>query len=889
MIVPTRHTLVVPDRLALRAQRLSAARAQRQGLQVMTIDQMAARLAGGFLHPIDADSLRAAIQVVLPLTSLGELDAIKPLPGMVNAAAKSLEKVWRAGIDLQARSGKHVRLSAMAELERAVLAQLPSGMRRPADIAVAARDRLAFAPVVLGGVDLDGVSDIAPCWRELLLALATQVPMRWLAGPRTLPAWVEAGGMEVVRTVPATPTTTVISAATPAHEALEAMRWVRSLLASKQALPHEIALASADPARFDVHLLALPEEAGIDLHFVHGVPVVTTREGQAAAALAEILVNGLSQLRLRRLATLCGDAPLLRALPDRWLRVLPAGAEMASPRSWERLLLRITPADWPDDTDHDAALAALAALLAQLQRGADAAGDVGELLLRGRSLSIWRRALVAGPALSLPATIEGLKQDDGLDPCATVAWMPAGALVGTPRRFVRLLGLNAGQWPRGSSEDGLLPDHVVAAEELEPLTRAQRDVRDFGNLLRNCATQVVLSFSRRNDDGRSLGKSPLLSSFGLPSYLLRHATPLHAMSEADRLSARLPEFQRLPLASAAASCWQNWQGAAITAHDGAVRPNHPLLQMIADRTHSASSLKLLLRNPIGYLWKYGLGWTAPDLVAEQLMLDAAAFGNLVHAILDLAVQKLEANGGVAQASTAQVDATIDEASSVVAAGWAAHFELPPAAIWRQTLAQARKLGHAALTMDVPIAAGRAYGEVPFGGAALKSAAEQPWDTSKAVTIAINGTALRIAGYIDRLDISEDRGQVVVRDYKTGEPVRASVVLAGGAEVQRCLYAYAARSLIGEQVKVRTTLMYLRERIELELDDPDATMEQLAAYLNSAYHSLLAGNCLPGPDTGGRYDKLSFLLPANAAGAYCKRKFAAVASMLGEAVNVWEAK
>jgi hypothetical protein len=601
-------------------------------------------------------------------------------------------------------------------------------------------------------------------------------------------------------------------------------------------------------------------------------------------------VHGLSQLKLRRLASLCADAPLLRALPGRWLRVLPAGAALASPQAWERLLARIAPSDWPDGTDHDEALAALAALVHLLQQGAAGADVVGEQLLCGRALSIWRRALVAGPAASLPATIEHMKQDDGLDSCVAVTWMPAAALAGTPRRFVRLLGLNAGQWPRGSVEDGLLPDHVIAADELEWLTRAQQDCRDFSDLMRACKTQAVLSFSRRNDDGRSLGKSPLLTGYKLTEYLLRHATPLHAMSETDRLAARLPEFVRLPLAQATAGCWDDWQSAAVTAHDGAVRPDHPLLQAIADRTHSASSLKRLLRNPIGYLWEYALGWNVPDLAGELLLLDAAAFGNLVHEILDLALKRLETGGSLALADESQVRIVLDEASTVVAANWAARVELPPTAIWRQTLAQARQLGLAALTMDVvPIAFGSAYGEVPFGDAKPKSDAPQPWDISAPVTIAITGTALRISGYIDRLDISHDSQQVRVRDYKTGKPVGKSVVLDGGAEVQRCLYAYAAKAMLGDQVEVRATLMYPRDGIELELDDPAAAMAELATYLDSAYHSLLAGNCLAGPDTGSGYDKFAFMLPANALGAYCKRKSTAIATVLGDAANVWESQ
>ena len=72
----------------------------------MTFEQAAVRLAGGFARPVDDESLRAAIQAVLPATPMGELESIKSLPGMIDAAADTLHKAWRAGIDLAARGGR---------------------------------------------------------------------------------------------------------------------------------------------------------------------------------------------------------------------------------------------------------------------------------------------------------------------------------------------------------------------------------------------------------------------------------------------------------------------------------------------------------------------------------------------------------------------------------------------------------------------------------------------------------------------------------------------------------------------------------------------------------------------------------------------------------------
>ena len=58
-------------------------------LQVMTFEQLAARLAGSLTRPVDDDALREAINTVLQTIGLGELDGIKALPGMVKAAAAS--------------------------------------------------------------------------------------------------------------------------------------------------------------------------------------------------------------------------------------------------------------------------------------------------------------------------------------------------------------------------------------------------------------------------------------------------------------------------------------------------------------------------------------------------------------------------------------------------------------------------------------------------------------------------------------------------------------------------------------------------------------------------------------------------------------------------------
>ena len=273
----------------------------------MSFEQLAVRLAGGFARRIEDESLRAAIQTVLSSTPLGELESIKLLPGMVDASADTLHKAWRAGIDLAARAWDHPRLDSIARLETAVLARLPPGMMRPADLVAAASLRLGHAKAVLGPVEIVGITELSPCWRPLLQALTAHTAVTWTAGPRPTPAWLEETGVVVSRTGAQTPAISAVSAATAYHEAIEAIRWARSLLASGEAQPAEIAIAGASTAEYDDRFLSLRADANLDLHFVHGIKVTTTRDGQAAAALADILIRGLSQTRMRRLAALCGS------------------------------------------------------------------------------------------------------------------------------------------------------------------------------------------------------------------------------------------------------------------------------------------------------------------------------------------------------------------------------------------------------------------------------------------------------------------------------------------------------------------------------------------------------------------------------------------------------
>ena len=155
-------------------------------------------------------------------------------------------------------------------------------------------------------------------------------------------------------------------------------------------------------------------------------------------------------------------------------------------------------------------------------------------------------------------------------------------------------------------------------------------------------------------------------------------------------------------------------------------------------------------------------------------------------------------------------------------------------------------------------------------------------------VAIPDTGFRIRGHIDRLDISGDGRHALVRDYKTGRVPKDDIVLDGGRELQRCLYAFAVKALLGDKVAIEASLLYPREERDLRLDDPGATLRTLTGYLQAARANLASGGAVMGEDTGNAYDDLAFALPANAGAIYRPRKEVAATALLGDAARVWEA-
>src|SRR5215469_2919779 len=412
----------------------------------------------------------------------------------------------------------------------------------------------------------------------------------------------------------------------------------------------------------------------------------------------------------------------------------------STPPRWRQELSTLTPNSFSDAGDHAPALRELVDILA---RGLKRAAEIGDLLLKGRSLAIWRKALTEGPPEALDVTPTSLRLPDDVAPEASIIWTPAAALAAVPRPFVRLIGLTSRAWPRHPSEDPLLPDHIVPSHRLEPLPVHDADRRDFETIRRTTARQLVCSRSRRDTEGRLNGMSPLYPANPPEVHRQRARIPEHAAGWSDRLFARPAEFDELPMAKSAISCWIDWHTGRLTSNDGLIRRDHPVVVAALQRQQSATSLAKLLRDPLGYLWQYGFGWTEPSETEDPLLLDALAFGNLLHTALQAAVTRLEVSqaGGFGSADLQQIRAALDSALDTVAADWEQSQPTPPPVIWRRKLRDIRDLAIVALTFaEASLPGQRSWAEISFGDdfRARSLTPEQrerlPWDPLAPVII-----------------------------------------------------------------------------------------------------------------------------------------------------------
>ena len=235
---------------------------------------------------------------------------------MPSAVLATLRNWWDAEIPTTIPNNARVR--DLTLLERRVRTTMPHGALAPPDLLEAALKRLHLAPKLVEPITINDLPDIKGIWRPLILQLCDVVPVRWIASSHSRRSWFPG----VIETRPAG-SGLLVSAdvcADPRSEVREALRWARARIAEDGIPPNEIAVTVASPTAWDDTFLVLAREAGILLHFTHGVPALATREGQTCAALADILLRGISQERVRRL--LARAPPAREQIPVDWAKGL---------------------------------------------------------------------------------------------------------------------------------------------------------------------------------------------------------------------------------------------------------------------------------------------------------------------------------------------------------------------------------------------------------------------------------------------------------------------------------------------------------------------------------------------------------------------------------------
>lgn len=881
-ITTLRQTIVVNGRLAMRTERLQLARNQSTGVQALAIEHLAERLAGGFLKIVPMISLKETIALVLQETNLGELEPIKNLPGMVTAAASTLMKFWLTNLDADDLKDNK-RIQAILSLEKAVLDALPSHLKRPADIIDLAVSRARHAKAIFGSITIKGMTDIHPVWRPLFAELSKHVDVVWDAGPREVGPWIDEN-LLVVTSPPQMPNVTAVECATAKHEVIEAVRWARKLM-SQGVPPQKIAIATVMTAAYDDHMVSVCHDADIGIHFVHGVSAVHYKDGQLASALADTLLRGLSQKRVRRLIELIGPGNgILEGLPRDWGDKIKHAASLTELSRWDNII--------KDQQDLLPYRQILMPFLTILSKGPSIAAQAGEVILDGKALQIWKRALIEGPAEALDRTIQMQRLEDEQDPLSSPCYMSAESLAASPRPYVRLIGLTSRNWPRQNTEDALIPDYLISTRNFDPMLNAEIDRRDFATIKATTQESLVLSWPRRDEEGRQLDVSRLvtLQERNLKTQVLRTAPPKHALSEADRLFSRSKEYSLTPMAVSAAACWQNWRSSQVTAHDGLFDAKHPRIAEVFSQHMSATSLRTLLRDQLGFVWKYALGFSAPEYEDYPLLADPREFGNIVHDILKQTVRALERKGGFSNQSKDIISRTVSEQAQSVGIRMEMTKPIPPTLIWHGMMEHASQFATSALTSQIELLNGQSsYAEVPFGKTREWEKIDYPWDTS--VEVVIPGTDLKLLGYIDRLDLSSCGSTARVIDYKAGKTPRnlEDMVIDGGKEVQRCIYGFATKKLLGENIKIESGLLYPETGKYAPVENLDDTLDLISASVRTAQELLQQGIAIPGIGARETFNEMRFALPANANAVYLLRKNQVFIDKIGDGANVWQEK
>ena len=238
-------------------------------------------------------------------------------------------------------------------------------------------------------------------------------------------------------------------------------------------------------------------------------------------------------------------------------------------------------------------------------------------------------------------------------------------------------------------------------------------------------------------------------------------------------------------------------GGAFSAYDGLVLAAQGLDPSADGAIMSPSMLEALARCPFGYFLRYVLK-IAPleDRTLDPTKwLDALEYGSLMHEILHRSMVRITERG-----EKPSVKQHSDEIAAIAEEMIAEQQKLIP-----PPNAPAFKAQHDDIlrTCRIFLALEEEhcrdvtprYFEVPFGSPRQRASASIASEEPVEIDIG-DGTAIRLAGRIDRIDQADD-GTYEVWDYKTGSArrLKEESLFDGGRQLQHALYAVAVEELL----------------------------------------------------------------------------------------------